>query len=104
MKEHYSHLPAYKLFLEWANKHRNPINFYEALPDEDFEPNNLYYQSETYFSEDDFEAFLETLGIDVSKRFEEKGAKKGMSGTEYKEREREKIEQKAAEKIEKLFD
>ena len=65
MREHYSSYENYDLFKRWANQHKNPVNFYESLPEDRFSPDDLSYQSETYFSEDDFNAFLETLGINV---------------------------------------
>lgn len=90
----YEKFPAYKLFLAWANKHKNPVDFYESLPDDNFYPDDLHYQSTANFSEEDFEAFLEVLGIDVSEELKKRGAKQGLSEYDYKEKLRAEIKQK----------
>ena len=69
-KEQYSEYENYDLFLEWANKRQNPIIFYEDLPDTKYYPDDLHYQSASNFREDDFNAFLEKLGIDTEQRTE----------------------------------
>lgn len=70
MEEKYSEYENYDLFLEWANKRQNPIIFYEDLPDTKYYPDDLHYQSASNFREDDFNAFLEKLGIDTEQRTE----------------------------------
>lgn len=67
MREKYSSYENYQSFLNWANKHKNPIDFYESLPDTDFYPDDLTYQSDNTFSEEDFNGFLGSLGIDYEK-------------------------------------
>lgn len=64
MREKYSNYENFQSFLNWANKHRNPIDFYESLPDTEFYPDDLTYQSDNTFSEEDFNGFLGSLGID----------------------------------------
>lgn len=77
MREKYGSFESYKLFLRWANRHKNPVNFFEALPDNEYYPDDLYYQSDNTFSEEDFEAFLETLGMDVeAEKLKEQNKKK----------------------------
>ena len=65
MKEKYSSMENFWIFEKWANRHKNPVNFYESLPEGQYYPDDLTYQSDTTFSEDDFNAFLEVLGMDV---------------------------------------
>ena len=65
MREKYSNYENYDKFRKWANKHKNPIDFYNALPEDEFYPNDLTYQSDVTFSQEDFNGFLETLGIEV---------------------------------------
>lgn len=65
MREKYSGYENYDKFKKWANRHRNPVDFYNNLPDDEFYPNDLTYQSDVTFSEEDFNSFLETLGINV---------------------------------------
>ena len=63
MEEKYSDFDNYDKFVKWANSHKNPISFYEALPDNEYYPDDLQYQSDVVFSEDDFNSFLQSLGI-----------------------------------------
>lgn len=65
MREKYKNYEDFWLFEKWARHYKNPVNFYEALPDTDFYPDDLQYQSDTTFSNEDFRGFLESLGIDV---------------------------------------
>ena len=69
MREKYSHFKNYDKFKKWAYKHKNPINFYKALPEEEYYPNDLTYQSEVTSSEEDFNGFLETLGIPIEREY-----------------------------------
>ena len=75
MSEKYSKFENYNLFTKWANRHRNPVRFYEALPDTDYYPDDLHYQSDVTFSQEDFNGFLESLGIDIEAK-KKKGSKK----------------------------
>ena len=63
MEEKYSDFDNYDKFVKWANSHKNPVSFYEALPDNEYYPDDLQYQSDVVFSQEDFNAFLESLGI-----------------------------------------
>lgn len=65
MREKYSNFKNYRKFIAWANRHKNPIMFYEALPDNEYYPDDLYYQSDNTFSEENFDSFLESLGIEL---------------------------------------
>lgn len=65
MREKYSSMENFWIFEKWANRHKNPVNFYESLPEGQYYPDDLTYQSDSNFSEDDFNAFLEVLGMDV---------------------------------------
>lgn len=65
MREKYSKYENYDKFRKWANQHRNPLKFYEALPDDEYYPNDLTYQSDVTFSQEDFNSFLETIGIEL---------------------------------------
>lgn len=61
----YKDLEHYDLFKKWANKHKNPVRFYEALPDAEFYPDDLQYQSDMVFTQEQFDSFLEGLGIQI---------------------------------------
>lgn len=62
MQEKYGHLDSYKYWLKWARKHRSPLDFYESLPDNEYYPDDLQYQSDNVFNEADFVGFIERLG------------------------------------------
>jgi hypothetical protein len=61
----YKDFEHYDLFKKWANKHKNPVRFYEALPDAEFYPDDLQYQSDMVSTEEQFDSFLEGLGIQI---------------------------------------
>ena len=65
----YSNFKNYKKWQQWAYKHRNPINFYDSLPDNEYYPDDLHYQSDQTMSEQKFDAFLESLGIDLAQNY-----------------------------------
>lgn len=65
MREKYKKYENFKKFESWAKKHKNPISFYNALPDSEFHPNDLTYQSDTTLQQEDFNSFLESLGIQI---------------------------------------
>ena len=67
----YKDLDNYDLFKKWANKHKNPVRFYGALPDTEYYPDDLYYQSDKVFTQEQFNGFLESLGIEIPKDKEE---------------------------------
>lgn len=72
MQEKYGHLDSYKYWLKWARKHRNPISFYESLPDNEYYPDDLQYQSDNLFNETDFIGFIESLGEVVDDKIKKK--------------------------------
>lgn len=61
----YKDFKHYDLFKKWANKYRNPVRFYDALPDAEFYPDDLQYQSDMVFTQEQFDSFLEGLGIEI---------------------------------------
>lgn len=65
MRDKYSKYKNFNKFESWARKHKNPIGFYKALPDDEYYPNDLTYQSDNTMKQEDFNAFLEILGIDI---------------------------------------
>lgn len=65
MREKYRSLENFNKFEAWARKHKDPINFYNSLPDGEFYPNDLTYQSDTTMQQEDFNSFLESLGIEI---------------------------------------
>lgn len=65
MREKYHNFENFKKFEAWARKHKNPISFYNALPDDEYYPNDLTYQSDKVFTQAEFNAFLQVIGIDI---------------------------------------
>lgn len=65
MREKYKDFENFDKFEKWARKHKNPIKFYEALPDGEFYPDDLQYQSDVVFSQENFNSFLENFGIKI---------------------------------------
>ena len=65
MREKYKDFENFNKFESWARKHKNPISFYEALPDGEFYPDDLQYQSDVVFSQENFNSFLENFGIKI---------------------------------------
>ena len=73
MREKYSEYENFDKFKKWAYRHRNPVDFYNSLPEDEYYPNDLTYQSDVTFSEEDFNSFLETLGIELDQKIFEGG-------------------------------
>lgn len=71
MREKYSDFENFDKFEKWARKHKNPVRFYEALPDGEFYPDDLQYQSDVVFTQENFNSFLESLGIQIEETIEE---------------------------------
>ena len=71
MREKYSEFENFDKFEKWARKHKNPIRFYKALPDGEFYPDDLQYQSDVVFTQENFNSFLESLGIQIEETIEE---------------------------------
>ena len=65
MREKYRNFDNFNKFESWARKHKNPISFYNDLPDAEFHPNDIQYQSDTTFQQEVFNSFLESLGINI---------------------------------------
>ena len=98
MRDQYSNYEDYWLFKKWVNKHKNPVNFYNALPDEEFYPNDIQYQSDNVLSQDDFKRFLEILGVDVDKEWEKAAKRRGISVDAYKKQIRAEIQEKESKR------
>ena len=98
MRDQYSNYEDYWLFKKWVNKHKNPVNFYNALPDEEFYPNDIQYQSDNTLSQDDFKRFLEILGVDVDKEWEKAAKRRGISVDAYKKQIRAEIQEKESKR------
>lgn len=102
MKENYLGYRDYWIFMKYyANKHKDPVRFYDDLPEDDtYFPNDLYRQSDETFTEEEFTRFVETiLGTSVDEIYEEEGLKQGITGEELKIQK----DQEAQEKKEELI-
>lgn len=62
--EKYSHLENYEKLEKFFNSLKNPISFYEAVSKNEL-TKDLTYQSDSYFTEQAFNSFLEDLGIEI---------------------------------------
>lgn len=62
--EKYSHLDNYDKLMNKLNSIKNPINFYEFASQNEL-TGDLTYQSDNYFSQQDFNRFIQELGIDI---------------------------------------
>lgn len=62
--EKYSHLENYEKLEKFFNTLKNPISFYEAVSKNEL-TKDLTYQSDSYFTEQAFNSFLEDLGIEI---------------------------------------
>ena len=71
MREKYKEFENFDKFEKWARKHKNPVSFYEALPDGEFYPDDLQYQSDVVFTQENFNSFLESLGVQIEETIEE---------------------------------
>lgn len=87
MREKYSNFRDYWIFKKYyADKHKDPVRFYDDLPEDDtYCPNDLYFQSDKTFTEEAFTSFVETiLGVSVDEIYEKEGLKKNISGEDLK--------------------
>lgn len=84
--ERYKNFRDYWIFKNWANRHKNPVDFYNSLPEGVFQPDDLYYQSDHVYSEEDFASFLEDFGINIDKEYEKRAKRMGISVDELKDR------------------
>lgn len=83
----YRNFRDYWIFKKYyADRHKDPVRFYDDLPDDDtYFPNDLYRQSEDTFTEEEFTRFVETiLGVSIDEIYEEEGLKKGTTGEDLK--------------------
>lgn len=92
----------YWLFLKWSRKHKNPVSFYEALPEGEYYPDDLTYQSDVTISEDNFSSFLESLGIDVENEYKKRAKREGTDVPTLKLKLERQIEEKKEKNIENL--
>lgn len=60
----YSHFDNYQLLMEKLNSIKNPINFYEFVSQNEF-TGDLTYQSDQYYTQEAFNAYLQDLGIEI---------------------------------------
>lgn len=87
MKENWGNYRDYWIFKKYyADKHKDPVRFYEDLPDDStYFPDDLYYLSDKVFTEEQFTAFVETLlGVSIDEIYEKEGKKKGTTGEDLK--------------------
>lgn len=61
----YSHFDNYDLLMEKLNSIKNPISFYEYVSQNEF-TGDLTYQSDQYYTQEAFNAYLQDLGIEIS--------------------------------------
>lgn len=83
----YRNMRDYWIFKKYyADKHKDPVRFYEDLPDDDtYFPDDLYYQSDNVFTDEQFTSFVETiLGVSIDEIYEKEGLKKGTTGEDLK--------------------
>ena len=62
--EKYSHLDNYELLMNKLRSFSNPIDFYEFVSQNEL-AKDLTYQSDQYYSQQAFNSFIESLGIDI---------------------------------------
>lgn len=62
--EKYSHFDNYEKLMQVLNSIKNPIKFFEYVSKNEL-TQDLTYQSDQYFSQQEFNKFLEQLGIDI---------------------------------------
>lgn len=87
MREKYRNYRDYWIFIKYyADKHKDPVSFYNDLPDDDtYFPNDLYRQSDETFTDEEFTGFVEDiLGMSVDEIYEKEGKKQGKTGEDLK--------------------
>lgn len=83
----YRNMRDYWIFKKYyADKHKDPVRFYEDLPEDDtYFPDDLYYQSDNVYTDEQFTSFVETiLGVSIDEIYEKEGLKKGTTGEDLK--------------------
>lgn len=83
----YRNMRDYWIFKKYyADKHKDPVRFYEDLPEDDtYFPDDLYYQSDMVYTDEQFTSFVETiLGVSIDEIYEKEGLKKGTTGEDLK--------------------
>ena len=65
----YSHLDNYDLLVKKMNSIKNPIDFYENISDNALLA-DLTYQSDEYYTQEEFNRFVEDWGIQIDDKFE----------------------------------
>lgn len=60
----YSHFDNYDLLMKKLNSIKNPISFYEFVSQNEF-TGDLTYQSDQYYTQEAFNAYLQDLGIEI---------------------------------------
>lgn len=106
MRREYGNYRDYWIFMKYyANKHKNPVSFYDDLPeDSTYYPDDLYRQSKGEFTEADFTAFVEELiGMSIDEVYEIEGIKKGKSAEDLKLEKTEEAKSKTVKKVNKMF-
>ena len=106
----YRNMRDYWIFKKYyADKHKDPVRFYEDLPeDETYFPDDLYYQSDIVYTDEQFTSFVETiLGVSIDEIYEKEGLKKGTTGEDLKiqkyQESQEKKERAASREINKIL-
>lgn len=106
----YRNMRDYWIFKKYyADKHKDPVRFYEDLPDDDtYFPDDLYYQSDIVYTDEQFTSFVETiLGVSIDEIYEKEGLKKGTTGEDLKiqkyQESQEKKERAASREINKIL-
>ena len=89
MRKNYGNFRDYWIFKKYyADKHKDPVRFYDDLPEDDtYYPDDLYRQSLGGFTEEDFTAIVESLivqSVDEIYEAEGKRKKNPMTGEELK--------------------
>lgn len=106
----YRNMRDYWIFKKYyADKHKDPVRFYEDLPeDETYFLDDLYYQSDIVYTDEQFTSFVETiLGVSIDEIYEKEGLKKGTTGEDLKiqkyQESQEKKERAASREINKIL-
>lgn len=106
----YRNMRDYWIFKKYyADKHKDPVRFYEDLPEDDtYFPDDLYYQSDMVYTDEQFTSFVETiLGVSIDEIYEKEGLKKGTTGEDLKiqkyQESQEKKERAAIREINKIL-
>lgn len=86
--EKYQNFQNYDKLLEKMKSIKNPLQFYNHIKD-NLLVSDLTYQSDEYYSQSQFDEFLEMWGVRLTKKIEEtEFYEEGMSRRYYYEKER----------------